>query len=63
MRVEEGGHEVPEAIVRRRYGRGLRNLFSLYLPVVDEWVVYDNAGPEPSVIARSDGRIARRELE
>jgi len=58
-RVEEGGHAVPDEIVRRRYTRGLRSLFRLYLPVVDEWVVYDNAGPDPAIIARSGGLVAQ----
>lgn len=59
LRVTEGGHSVPEEVVRRRYRRGLRNLFNLYLPVVDAWVVYDNGGPQPLLIARSDGRIGQ----
>lgn len=40
-RVKAGGHNVPEAVIRRRYGKGLRNLFELYQPFVDSWVVYD----------------------
>lgn len=42
-RVRRGGHNVPEATVRRRYARGLRNLFRLYLPVVDSWQMFDNS--------------------
>lgn len=48
-RVRQGGHHVPEAIVRRRFAGGLRNLFTSYPPVVDTWQVYDNAdlsGPQ-----------------
>ena len=47
-RVREGGHDVPEAVVRRRFTAGLNNLFACYLQVVDSWQVYDNsevAGP------------------
>jgi predicted ABC-type ATPase len=47
-RVREGGHAVPEDVVRRRYEAGLRNLFESYIPGVDRWQVYDNsdlAGP------------------
>lgn len=43
-RVREGGHGVSEDVVRRRYDRGLRNLFTLYLPLADEWAVYDSSG-------------------
>jgi predicted ABC-type ATPase len=42
-RVRRGGHHVPEAVVRRRFVAGLRNVFSVYMPAVDAWNVYDNA--------------------
>ena len=42
-RVRRGGHHVPEAVVRRRFVAGLRNLFSVYMPAVDAWTIYDNA--------------------
>lgn len=45
-RVRLGGHNVPEAVVRRRFSAGLENLFEVYLPLVDSWQVYDNSrGP------------------
>lgn len=37
------GLSVPDAVVRRRFVAGLRNLFSVYMPAVDAWNVYDNA--------------------
>jgi predicted ABC-type ATPase len=43
-RVRHGGHSVSEGIVRRRYVRGLDNLFELYLPLADTWAIYDNSG-------------------
>lgn len=39
LRVESGGHEVPQDTIRRRYFRSVRNLFDLYLPLADEWSV------------------------
>lgn len=42
-RVRVGGHDVPEDTVRRRYERGLRNFFRLYLPLVDSWQMFDNS--------------------
>jgi predicted ABC-type ATPase len=42
-RVRLGGHDVPEGTVRRRYQRGLRNLFNLYVPLIDSWQVFDNS--------------------
>jgi predicted ABC-type ATPase len=47
-RVRQGGHNIPEEIIQRRYTAGQRNLISLYLPLADTWRVYDNsdfAGP------------------
>lgn len=59
-RVAEGGHDVPEPVVRRRYARGLRNLWNLYLPLVDDWSVYDNAGRTPDLMAVGSGMIVER---
>ena len=42
-RVRRGGHHVPDGVVRRRYGAGLRNLIDVYASVVTSWQVYDNA--------------------
>lgn len=42
-RVRRGGHDVPDAVIRRRFVAGLRNLFSVYMQVVDAWTIYDNA--------------------
>lgn len=47
QRVKEGGHNVPEDVVRRRYHSGLSNFDALYKPIVDEWVLIDNAGEWP----------------
>lgn len=48
-RVSEGGHDVPEADVRRRFERGVANL-PAYLAAVDLWRVFDNRGA-PLVVA------------
>jgi predicted ABC-type ATPase len=57
-RVRRGGHHVPDAIVRRRYAAGLRNLFDLYAEVVDSWQVYDNARfADPYVVASAAAGI------
>jgi len=57
-RVRHGGHNVPEPDVRRRFGRGLRNLFSEYRPLLDAWTILDNSGEEPKLIAHEQaGRL------
>ncbi len=42
-RVLNGGHHIPSDIVERRYLAGIKNLVSLYIPIVDVWRVYDNS--------------------
>jgi predicted ABC-type ATPase len=49
-RVQEGGHNVPDEVVRRRFYAGLKNLEALYKEVVDEWAVYDNSAEWPVLI-------------
>jgi predicted ABC-type ATPase len=51
-RVRQGGHDVPEPVVRRRFVAGLRNFFTLYRSVVDTWRMLDNsAAGRPRLIA------------
>ncbi len=49
-RVAEGGHSVPDEVIRRRYFRGINLLESVYKPAVDHWIIYDNEGDEPRKI-------------
>ncbi len=51
QRVAEGGHSVPAADVRRRFDRGIRNFFAMYRPMMDRWMVFDNSGIKPILIA------------
>ena len=55
-RVQEGGHNVPAPIVRRRYERGLANFRALYMPLVDGWRVYDAAARYSPQLIASGGR-------
>ncbi|MBK9235552.1 MAG: AAA family ATPase [Rhodoferax sp.] len=43
LRVVLGGHDVPTDVVRRRFGRSLNNFFNLYMPLADEWTMFDNS--------------------
>jgi len=54
-RVRQGGHDIPEATIRRRYEAGLRNFFRMYAPVVDSWNLYDGSQLPPSLIASRSG--------
>lgn len=45
LRVKLGGHHVPEEDVRRRFERSRKHFIEDYLPLADEWVLWDNAEP------------------
>ena len=49
-RVRQGGHHVPDDVVRRRFFAGRENFETVYKAIVDEWFHYDNAGREPSLL-------------
>ena len=50
-RVSEGGHDVPEPVIRRRFHAGWRNFEEIYRELVDAWAVYDNSGDVPMRVA------------
>lgn len=52
QRVSEGGHNIPEPTIRRRYKLGLSNLIKLFMPKVDEWYLFDNTDLRSSRIAQ-----------
>ncbi len=66
QRVRAGGHDIPEADIRRRYRHSLINLVTL-LPVLTELRVYDNSAtadpatgqaPQPALVLHMNhGRI------
>ena len=58
-RVSEGGHNVPAEDVRRRFFRGIGNLFELYIPLLDSWMLFDNSGMEPELIAKGKEGIRK----
>lgn len=53
-RVAEGGHDIPESVIRRRYFSGVRNLFYIYLPVSDYWMITNNSSPNLELIAEGN---------
>ena len=51
LRVQQGGHSIPETVVRRRFDKGLYNFFHYYQPIIDSWVIFDNSQDTPKMIA------------
>lgn len=61
-RVLSGGHNIPEATIRRRYYLGVRNFFEVYAPIADRWRLYDSSGIEgPRLIERGIRQVHNRE--
>jgi predicted ABC-type ATPase len=54
QRVHDGGHDIPEPTIRRRFAAGLKNLKNIYQPLVNEWAIYDNSGA--STLFLTEGR-------
>jgi len=54
-RVLQGGHDVPEADVRRRFDRSIKNFLELYRPLGDSWYLFDNSLGTPGPIALEEG--------
>lgn len=54
-RVRKGGHNIPKDIIVRRYYEGINNLFKIYMPIVDTWVLVNNS-ETPRIIVASGGK-------
>ncbi|MBR5100925.1 MAG: zeta toxin family protein [Bacteroidales bacterium] len=60
IRVSSGGHNVPEATIRRRYRQGMENLRNIYLPLCNYWVLIDNSTRQGKWIAEGGLSTATR---
>jgi len=51
-RIKEGGHNIPNDVIERRYLKGIKNLFDIYIKIVDGTLVYDNSYGKHKLIAQ-----------
>jgi len=51
FRVQNGGHNIPPAVIERRYNKGLQN-FLMYQQLANDWYVFDNSGTEYVPVAK-----------
>ena len=56
QRVKEGGHNIPEPIIRRRYKRGIFQLLSVFLDICHNYMIIDNSREEYVLIAEKMGQ-------
>ena len=50
-RVSKGGHGIPKDTIIRRYWKGINNLFYIYMPIVDTWILVNNSETPRQIIA------------
>ena len=60
-RVRSGGHDIPEATIRRRYKAGIRAFVETYQPLVNRWRLYDNSSSQAATLI-AQGRVHQQEL-
>lgn len=63
QRVSEGGHSIPEEVIRRRYQAGINNLFDIYMPNVDYWLLADNSRENRVVVAEGGRNLSTKTYE
>ncbi len=56
-RVIEGGHDIAQNVIYRRYYSGLKNLFELYIPICNYWMIFNNSNPTFELIAEGNFNI------
>ena len=50
-RVSEGGHNIDPEVIERRYKKGIKNLFDIYLPIIDGTLIFDNSEGKYELLA------------
>ena len=53
-RVLRGGHDVPEVVARRRFGRSITNFLVHYRLLADRWILFDNSAAALSIVASEE---------
>lgn len=54
FRVAQGGHNVPEQDIRRRFERSWHNFNTFYKELTDSWIVFDTSGNLPIILDESE---------
>jgi len=54
LRVSQGGHNIPEQDIIRRFERSWTNFQHIYKPLTDSWIVFDTSGDQPIILDESE---------
>ena len=52
QRVAEGGHNIPDEIIERRYHSGITQLITTYMDMIERYYIFDNSEGERTPIAK-----------
>jgi predicted ABC-type ATPase len=56
-RVIDGGHDIPQETIKRRYKKGLKNLFYIFLVLSDKWIIIDNSNTYTWIAENTRGNM------
>jgi predicted ABC-type ATPase len=59
IRVSQGGHNIPDDVIKRRYKRGLENFFKIFMPLCDYWQFIDNSFNIPYKITTGNKKVEK----
>jgi len=54
FRVSQGGHNIPEDIIRRRFEKSWKNFQEIYKQLANSWSVFDTSGKLPVILEESE---------
>jgi len=54
LRVSQGGHNIPEQVIQRRFERSRHNFNTFYKQLADSWIVFDTSGNLPIILDESE---------
>lgn len=57
IRVSEGGHNITEEVIIRRYYKGISNLIKVFTSLCDYWIVIDNSVEPYYIIATGNNDV------
>jgi predicted ABC-type ATPase len=58
-RVSKGGHNIPQDVIERRFYGGIKNLLNLYIPICDNWRVFDNRKLVSELVAKGSTHLVK----
>ena len=58
-RVRQGGHDIPDDTIFRRFPRVMYNFIKIYLPLCDKILCYDNSGLKPVPVFEHENKTIR----